>query len=237
MKNIIVNADDFGLSDSVNEAIKICFEMGYINRTTAMVNMPAFSECINIANANGFADRVGLHLNLDEGCPLTDKIKANHHFCKDGIFIKGWYTKPLYKFYLSKYDKECLTEEIDAQMIKFRNSGFELNHIDSHHFVHTSSIVVIDIICKLAKRNGFNSMRTVAMANNEGKIKRVIKKHIKKKIARYFNTTAKFSPYSCFPLDIDDIEYMSHPDTIEGKVVDVLNRKTMEIRDFEQVKA
>lgn len=235
MKNVIVNADDFGLSESVNEAIKVCFQRGYINRTTAMVNMPAYTECYKIAQSNGFEDKVGLHLNLDEGSPLTDRIKANSHFCKNGVFIKGWYTKPLYKFYLSRNDRECLKEEICAQMKKYRRSGFKLNHLDFHHFVHTSSLVVISIICKLAKEYGFESMRTVARSDKEGILKKGIKKHIHRIIARLFNTTSNFAPYSKYPIDIKDIEYMAHPDVIEGEVVDVLDRKTLKTRGFESL--
>ena len=37
---MVINADDFGYSESVNKAISDCFEKGLINRTTIMVNMP-----------------------------------------------------------------------------------------------------------------------------------------------------------------------------------------------------
>lgn len=45
-----------------------------------------------------FLDKVGIHLVLDEGVPLTETIKRNPHFCKDGRFIKAWYAKPMRKF-------------------------------------------------------------------------------------------------------------------------------------------
>ena len=38
--SVIVNADDFGISEEVNNAIKLAFERGLIQRTTLMVNMP-----------------------------------------------------------------------------------------------------------------------------------------------------------------------------------------------------
>ena len=49
MNRLIVNADDFGISHEVNEAISLCFMKGYINQTTIMVNMPFFCEAIEMA--------------------------------------------------------------------------------------------------------------------------------------------------------------------------------------------
>ena len=40
-KKVIINADDFGYSSQVNEAVAECFRTGVINRTTIMVNMSA----------------------------------------------------------------------------------------------------------------------------------------------------------------------------------------------------
>ena len=231
----IINADDFGLSKSVNDAIRICFDKGYVNRTTVMTNMPAFDECYQIASTNGFLDKVGIHLVLDEGVPLTETIKRNPHFCKDGRFIKAWYAKPMRKFFICKNDRNCLEAEIEAQIKKFKDTGFTSKHIDSHHFVHTSSPIVVDIVCRIAKKYGFTSMRTIATADGENFIKRILKGFIKNKIETNFITTANFAPYKKYPLDIDDIEYMAHPDIINGDVVDVLSRKTNESRGFIQI--
>ena len=46
---MIINADDFGYSESVNKAISDCFERGLINRTTIMVNMPHAEEATAMA--------------------------------------------------------------------------------------------------------------------------------------------------------------------------------------------
>lgn len=200
-----------------------------------MTNMPAFDECYQIASTNGFLDKVGIHLVLDEGVPLTETIKRNPHFCKDGRFIKAWYAKPMRKFFICKNDRICLEAEIEAQIKKFKDTGFISKHIDSHHFVHTSSPIVVDIVCRIAKKYGFTSMRTIAIADGENFIKRILKGFIKNKIETNFITTANFAPYKKYPLDIDDIEYMAHPDLINGDVVDVLSRKTNESRGFIQI--
>ena len=75
--NAIVNADDFGLNQSVNRAIAESFRNGLCLNTTLIVNMPYADEAVEIAYKEGFSDRVGLHLNLTEGVPLTEPIREN----------------------------------------------------------------------------------------------------------------------------------------------------------------
>ena len=68
---LIVNADDFGLNEIENRAIAEAFEKGLIDRTTLLVNMPFAEDAMRLASEKGFADRVGLHVNLTSGRPLT----------------------------------------------------------------------------------------------------------------------------------------------------------------------
>lgn len=86
MKNIIVNADDFGLKSSVNKAIVESFNKEIISSTTIMANMPGFEEAVELAFKHEFNDRLGIHLNLDAGCHLTSHseitriLDRNNHF-------------------------------------------------------------------------------------------------------------------------------------------------------------
>ena len=74
---MILNADDFGYSRSVNRAIADCFARGLINRTTIMVNMPFAEEAAQLAREGGFFDCVGLHINLTEGKALSAECAAS----------------------------------------------------------------------------------------------------------------------------------------------------------------
>ena len=74
---LLVNADDFGKSAEINRAVAEAFERGYITHTTLMANMPAAEEAVDLARQKGFAERVGLHLNLTEGLPLSLPIRGN----------------------------------------------------------------------------------------------------------------------------------------------------------------
>lgn len=54
MEKIIVNADDFGKTHTINLAIAECFNKGLITNTTIMVNMPFADEAVEIAKQEVF---------------------------------------------------------------------------------------------------------------------------------------------------------------------------------------
>ena len=98
---MIINADDFGYSDSVNNAIAECFQKGVINRTTIMVNMPQAANAAKLAREKGFFENVGLHINLTEGKALSKEC-AMSELCDENGFFKGTFHIPFKsRIYLS----------------------------------------------------------------------------------------------------------------------------------------
>ena len=82
MGKIIINADDFGLAESSSKAIAKAFSENLISSTTACANGDYIEQAYNIARDNGFLDKIGIHINLTEGKPLTDGIKTDAFFVK-----------------------------------------------------------------------------------------------------------------------------------------------------------
>ena len=139
---LTVNADDFGLSASVNEAICLAFSKGLIDRTTLMVNMPAAADAMHMAEQGGFIDRIGLHLNLTSGRPLTENIASDPVMCgKNGEFTADFARNTKTRFFFPKRTRQNVEEEIRAQLDMYRKLGGVLWHIDSHHYVHTDPSV------------------------------------------------------------------------------------------------
>lgn len=220
---MIINADDFGKSPSVNRAIVKCFQDGLISRTTIMANMPYFDEAVELSKKNGFFDKVGLHLNLDEGKPLSEEMSGNKHFCRDGILIDGIFNNSSKKIWLGGDDLFCVKSEIEAQMRKYVDAGFTLFHIDSHRFVHNNISVLMPTI-NLAKKNGFVSMRIMELNLNDGMIKRMYKVLLNRYIKMNFHTSDQFvQNISNFIPSKGTAEYMSHPDYINGDLVDIIS--------------
>lgn len=136
---LIVNADDFGKNDDINRAVCEAFDNGFITSTTLMANMPGAGAAYELACKGGFADKVGVHLNITEGMPLTEAIRSNPLVCApDGSFNAAFYHNTKYRLYMDKLAIDQIREELDAQIRLFLDLGFKTLHIDSHHHVHTN---------------------------------------------------------------------------------------------------
>ncbi len=68
-QRLIINADDFGLCESVNKGIVEAHTKGVLTSTTIMANMPAAEQAVELAK-NLPTLGVGVHLNLTNGKPL-----------------------------------------------------------------------------------------------------------------------------------------------------------------------
>ncbi|MCR4806110.1 MAG: ChbG/HpnK family deacetylase [Lachnospiraceae bacterium] len=136
---LLVNADDFGKNDPINKAICEAFEKGYITSTTLMANMPGASDAFLLAREKGFLNRVGIHLNITEGMPLTQGIRNNPLICApDGSFNAAFYHNTKYRLYMDRQSIDQMRDEFDAQISMFLSLGFKCMHVDSHHHVHTN---------------------------------------------------------------------------------------------------
>lgn len=225
---ITINADDFGRTQSINNAITKAFNEGIITQTTIMVNMPYADSAILLSQDNNFFNNVGLHLNLDEGYPITTNIKKCKTFCKESGEFNGNFRKRRIKnFFLTKTERKCCKEEIEAQMNKYISMGFTMKHLDSHHHIHVIPSV-LPIVVISAKKMGFQSMRIRFNLQNTNILKKIITKCINIYISRFFKTTdffcdsayfAEFKPFR------ESIEVMCHPDICDGKLVDVIGKR------------
>jgi len=159
MIRAIFNADDFGISPEVNDAICRCFEEGIITGTTLMVNMPFAADAMKLAGQHGFSRKVGLHLNLTAGMPLTARIRSFPVFCDgDGRFNAAFHLSTARRLCIGRAESRALYEEIEAQIQRFRVLVPEGSHMDSHHHSHTD-LSVWKVALPLLKKYGFGSVR------------------------------------------------------------------------------
>jgi predicted glycoside hydrolase/deacetylase ChbG (UPF0249 family) len=131
-KYLIVNADDFGLSDGVNRGIFETAERGILTSASLMVRQPAAAAAAAYARK---APRlsIGLHLDLGEWVYRNDE----------------WV--PLYSV-VSTEDAEAVAGEVAHQLATFqRLMGRNPTHLDSHQHVHRSE-PVRSIVADLAGR-------------------------------------------------------------------------------------
>lgn len=146
MKYLTVNADEFGLTDKINEAILRAHKEGIVTSTTLMVNTKAFKYAARIAEFNPSLE-VGLHLNLTFGKPIS---RAASLIDEKGLFFNR--KQFLLRLFLNKVNSEDIEDELNAQIDKFTSSGLELFHIDSHQHIHLHP-KLMGIFIKIAKKN------------------------------------------------------------------------------------
>lgn len=160
---LIINADDFGYSDNINAAIVTCFQKGIINSTTIMANMEGFDEAVKLAVQHGFADKIGLHINLTEGKPLTN-LSGTGLIDENGEFIMEAISNPL--IFFSAITKNRIEYEIRAQYNKLVASGINPTHIDSHQHIHILPYLVSLFIKFTKEKNQKIRIVTIPIRKN-----------------------------------------------------------------------
>lgn len=156
MKELIINADDFGLSSGANKAIIKAWQEGILTGASLMAGGEAFDEAVSLARENPGL-QVGLHLTLVQG----HAVQPHQGFptIVDGA---GDFTNdPVYagmRYFFLKSLKKKLHMEIEGQIQKVVETGIPLSHIDGHLNIHMHP-VVFDILVELMPRYGIRSFR------------------------------------------------------------------------------
>lgn len=210
MSTVVINADDLGLNEHNTKAIAEAFTKGMITDTTMLANGAYFDEAVILAKEQGFFDRIGVHLNLTEGAPLTEEIKACPRFVTDGSFNKRYdRTKKL-----TAQEKTAIYRELTAQADKIRKAGIVITHADSHHHIHTG-VYIAPIAVRVCREHSINKIRLHRDLGQISFIKRFIKKRYNRWLKKQGMITTDHFAYvadlgvSGIP---DNTEIMVHPD-------------------------
>jgi len=240
IKEIIINADDFGLKSSVNKAIIESFNNGLINSTTLMANMPGFEEAVELAHKNHILNNTGIHLTLTEGYPVTSDIQNTNLFYNENNYDLKRHKKNL--FFLTKDEKGKILKEFAAQIDKVKNAGIRITHIDTHHHIDEVWSVAY-IILTLLKTYNIPSMRILNNLNRSARTyksgyRRLVNKFIKLNRANFSDflgnqheAISQLKNDQTF-FDGKKLEIMVHPDyNNEGIIIDRIGN-TEVICDF-----
>ncbi len=148
MKRLIINADDFGYSEEVNQGIIDSHINGVVTSTSIIVNLPGFKSAVKLAKKNKNLD-IGIHLNLTEGEPC---IKDS------ALAVKGNFPGSYKDFLLHKFPEEEIEAELEAQISKLEKTGLKISHIDGHQHIHLFP-EVFKVVVDLAKKHKIKFVR------------------------------------------------------------------------------
>ncbi|WP_461450154.1 ChbG/HpnK family deacetylase [Mucilaginibacter sp.] len=221
-----MNADDFGLSSSVNNAVLYCYQLEYINSSSLFAtntNDLAIYEALDMIKSNKVIKNVGIHINLDDGKPLTN-FKNKHFLNEDGKWDSSKTGKKI-KF-LDTQTRHDFYNEIESQILKILRTNIKINHIDSHHHLHTLP-GFYNLFLTAARK--YKLKLRIAQTYNEGNyIKSVFRKYVNMKIkangynySDFFETVDHFLAHKIDGINYKKTELMLHPDfDTLGKLTD-----------------
>ncbi|BDV42470.1 hydrolase [Geotalea uraniireducens] len=156
MKELIVNADDFGLSPGVNRAVIKAWREGILTGTSLMIGGAAFAEAVELARQHPGL-QVGLHLTLVQGRAVAEHAGFPTICDRAGDFTDDPVQAGMRYFFLKSLRKQ-LRREIEEQILRFRATGIPLSHIDGHLNIHMHP-VVFDILRELMPKYGITTFR------------------------------------------------------------------------------
>jgi hopanoid biosynthesis associated protein HpnK len=163
VRELIVNADDFGLTAGVNRAIAETHAQGVVTSTTLMASGGAFVDAVQRARTlPGIS--VGCHVVLVDGHPVSapqsiDTLVAIRSG-EPGRFHSRL-SSVAARAVFGGFDPDQLVEEITAQIQRIQSAGLTVTHLDTHKHTHIfpeilAAVVRAARICRVpAIRNPF----------------------------------------------------------------------------------
>src|SRR5476651_161124 len=130
VRRLIVNADDFGRSPSINQAVIRAHREGILTSASLMVKENGFDEAVKLAKENPNLG-VGLHLTLLHGHSALPPEKIPGLVNSRGEFSDSPVGTGI-KYFFSRNLREQLRAEIHAQFEKFHATSLPLDHINGH---------------------------------------------------------------------------------------------------------
>lgn len=134
-KQLIINADDFGIHPAVNEAVRKAATEGILTSTSLMAGGDAFDEAVEMARSMPSLG-IGIHLTLvGEIKPVLPPSEVPSLTWDNGVFCHD-YGKLIVRDLEGKISLSEVYAEWDAQIQKIMNTGLPVTHMDGHQHMH-----------------------------------------------------------------------------------------------------
>jgi chitin disaccharide deacetylase len=134
LKQLIVNADDLGLTPAVNRGVVRAFQDGIVTSASLLVTGSAFEDAVALARQNPELD-VGLHLALvEERAVLGPDVLPT--LVDETGRLPRTSAEFIRRAILGGINWLEVEREIAAQIALFQETGLRLSHLDSHQHLH-----------------------------------------------------------------------------------------------------
>ena len=155
MKQLIINADDFGFSAHTVDWTLRCFEAGVLSSATLMAGAAEFPRAAAFARANPQWS-FGLHLVVSDELPLCRPETIPSMVAENG---RLWPTRQfMLRSALGMIRRADLEREIRAQFQQLRDTGVAVSHLDGHGHMHRMPFVLRSLV-RLKAELGIDCLR------------------------------------------------------------------------------
>jgi len=155
VRQLIINADDFGFTSGVNRAIGEAHTRGIVTSSTLMAGGLAFSEAAQLAK-NFPQLSIGCHVVLIDGKPVLEPEKLPS-LTQSGRFRDGLKSFAL-RAISGRLDSGEIAAEASAQIRKIQSAGVLVSHFDTHKHTHLFPKVLRPLL-RAARECGVRAVR------------------------------------------------------------------------------
>lgn len=153
---LIVNADDFGLTEAVNRGIIRAHREGIVTSASLMACGAAFEHAVELARQNPKLG-IGVHLTLTQEAPVC-AASSLPTLAPDGRRFPGKVLDLVRRYRAGRLDAEEISRELGAQVQRVVDAGLRVTHFDGHQHVHVLPDVLA-IARELGVRHGIDAAR------------------------------------------------------------------------------
>ena len=198
LRRLIINADDFGISRSVNDGIFEAARAGGITSTSLMVNLPDSADAVARARQCSRIS-VGLHFNLTVGNALTGPSSLTQGQTAEFYPL----SRLLAAAALGMIDENDIERECLAQIDRMTRAGFPPTHLDSHRHIHTHPSIYPSVLRAVqARRIPHLRIPCEPLDVNAGALGATVKKSLLLLSARRSRRSSNDSRSTASPADI-----------------------------------
>jgi chitin disaccharide deacetylase len=153
---LIVNADDFGLTPGVNRSIAELHQAGALTSATLMATGAFFDDAVSVAKANP-ALTTGCHVLLIDGTPALPPTQIPS-LCPNGATLRPTLSALVRDLYLGRIRASEIEAEATAQIRRLQTAGLRVSHIDTHKHTHIFPRVLRPLL-QAARAAGVSAIR------------------------------------------------------------------------------
>ena len=138
VRQLIVNADDLGLTVGVNRAIREAHTGGIVTSATVMASGAAFEDAVELARSMPGLS-VGCHVVLVDGAPVSEYGSIQSLLANRSARPERFYSRVsavAARAVFGRLDPDQLVSEIVAQVQKIQAAGVQVTHLDTHKHTH-----------------------------------------------------------------------------------------------------